>query len=319
MSSWPLFIGSMYGRVRYGGGVGWDLEGFTVSLTAAAPATVEAYRRDLTDFTSWSAVQGIDEPHLVDRRLLRRYLVELADRPAAPRTIARRASALRRYFRWASRTGVVATDPSLTLRAPRGSGRLPRILHDEALHRLLDDPARRAPVGGEADRVGQCRRLRDDAVSEVLYGSGLRVAELCGLRHGDLDLDRGRVTVWGKGSKQRMVPLSEPAVIALRRWTTEGRAVLAGSETPAEVVFVNLRGRPLTPRDTRRILDRRSSEPTHPHALRHTFATHLLDGGADLRTVQELLGHEDLSSTQIYTHVSRERLRQVFDQTHPRA
>jgi site-specific recombinase XerD len=299
--------------------VGWDLEGFSVSLTAAAPATVAAYRRDLADFTAWAAGEGTEGPCRVDRRLLRRYLVELADRPMAPRTIARRASALRRYFAWAARTGVVAADPSLTLRAPRGSGRLPRVLHDEALHRLLDDPAHAATAGEERDPALRARRLRDDAVAEVLYGSGLRVSELCGLRHGDLDLDRGRVTVWGKGSKQRMVPLSEPAVVALRRWSAEGRGLLAGPETPADVAFVNLRGKPLTPRDTRRILDRRSSEPTHPHALRHTFATHLLDGGADLRTVQELLGHEDLSTTQIYTHVSRERLRQVFDQTHPRA
>lgn len=290
-----------------------------MSLTAAAPATVAAYRRDLADFTSWAAGEGVDEPSRIDRRLLRRYLVGLADRPMAPRTIARRASALRRYFAWAARTGLVAADPSVTLRAPRGSGRLPRVLHDEALHRLLDDPAHAASAGEVSDPASRARRLRDDAVAEVLYGSGLRVSELCGLRHGDLDLDRGRVTVWGKGSKQRMVPLSEPAVVALRRWSTEGRGLLAGPETPAEVVFVNLRGKPLTPRDTRRILDRRSSEPTHPHALRHTFATHLLDGGADLRTVQELLGHEDLSTTQIYTHVSRERLRQVFDQTHPRA
>ncbi len=300
----------------------WDLDAFLGSLTAAAPATISAYRRDLEHFTGWAASVGVEGPETVDRRVLRRYLVHLADRPAAPRTIARRSSALRRYFGWAARTGRLAVDPTITLRAPRGVGRLPRILHEEQLHRLLEDPAvplPDAPRSEEAAAVAAARRLRDDAVVEVLYGSGLRVAELCGLRSADLDLVRGRATVWGKGSKQRSVPLSEPSVVALRAWLASGRCVLARPGTAPDVVFVNLRGNALTARDTRRILDRRSVEPTHPHALRHTFATHLLDGGADLRTVQELLGHEDLATTQIYTHVSRERLRQVFDQTHPRA
>ena len=125
--------------------------------------------------------------------------------------------------------------------------------------------------------------------------------------------------MWGKGAKQRVVPVSDPAEAALRSWLSDGRDALMAAGTPPDRVFVNTRGRPLTPRDVRRILDRRSPTPTHPHALRHTFATHLLDGGADLRVVQELLGHADLGTTQIYTHVSRERMRKVFDDTHPRA
>lgn len=294
-----------------------------MSLTAAAPATVAAYRRDLVHFTAWAAANGLSQPGEVDRRVLRSYLVHLSDEAMAPRTIARRASTLRRYFRWAARTGRVPVDPAISLRAPRGTGRLPRVLHDDQLQHLLEPPvtARRAPEQPETadDRIARARRQRDDAVVEVLYGSGLRVAELCGLQVGDLDLERARTSVWGKGSKQRMVPLSEASVGALRRWLADGRPLLARSATPPGVVFVNLRGNALTPRDARRILDRRSVEPTHPHALRHTFATHLLDGGADLRTVQELLGHTDLATTQIYTHVSRERLRRVFDQTHPRA
>lgn len=306
---------------RYGGGVAWDLAGFVESLTAAAPATIAAYRADLTDFIGWASGQGVDEPEQVDRRVLRRYLVDLADRPAAPRTIARRATALRRYFAWLTRTGRLAADPSVSLRAPRATGRLPRVLHDAQLQQVLDAPAPVADPGEHAidQQRHEARRRRDDAVVEILYGSGLRVAELCGLRTGDLDLAGGSVRVWGKGSKQRVVPLSEPSVVAVRAWLDGPRAVLGGGAAPAELVFVNLRGNPLTPRDVRRILDRRAAEPTHPHALRHTFATHLLDGGADLRTVQELLGHEDLATTQIYTHVSRERLRQVFEQTHPRA
>ena len=302
----------------------WDLDVFLVSLTAAAPATIDAYRRDLIDFTGWANSSGLSGPDEIDRRVLRRYLVDLADRPAAPRTIARRASALRRYFAWATRSGRIVVDPSITLRSPRGTGRLPRILQDDQLRRLLEDPVEplSRSVGAQTDAeaaTAQARRLRDDAVVEVLYGSGLRVGELCGLRRADLEFSRGRATVWGKGSKQRVVPLSEPSVSALQAWLGRGRAVLARTFTPEDVVFINLRGNALSPRDTRRIIDRRSVEPTHPHALRHTFATHLLDGGADLRSVQELLGHEDLSTTQIYTHVSRERMRQVFDQTHPRA
>jgi len=303
--------------------VSWDVEKFLGSLSAAAPATVDAYRRDLAHFTSWAADGAVLGPVDVDRRLLRTYLVHLADAAKAPRTIARRASALRRYFAWTTRTGLTAADPSLSLRAPRGAGRLPRILHDDQLQHLLEPSPRVAGTAPApaADRqpASEARRRRDDAVVEVLYGSGLRVAELCGLRTDDLDLDRGRATVWGKGAKQRVVPLSEPSVVALRRWLSDGRSLLAGPATPPGIVFVNQRGKALSPRDVRRILDRRSPVPTHPHALRHTFATHLLDGGADLRTVQELLGHEDLSTTQIYTHVSRERLRQVFEQTHPRA
>jgi len=157
-------------------------------------------------------------------------------------------------------------------------------------------------------------------VLELLYGSGLRVGELCGLRLTDLDLERSMVTVWGKGAKQRQVPMSEPSAEAVRAWLAHGRAALVvAGMSPDDAVFLNRRGRQLSPRDTRRILDRRAANPTHPHALRHTFATHLLDGGADLRAVQELLGHADLATTQLYTHVSKERLRSVYEATHPRA
>ena len=144
------------------------------------------------------------------------------------------------------------------------------------------------------------------------------MSELCGLRPDDIDLARLEVRVWGKGAKQRLVPLSEPAAGALLAWLEDHRHSLVTRDTPADAVFLNQRGRAMTPRDVRRVLDRRSVVPTHPHALRHTFATHLLDGGADLRTVQELLGHADIATTQIYTHVSRERLREVHRSTHPR-
>jgi site-specific recombinase XerD len=290
---------------------GWRVEEFSHSLTAAAPSTVEAYGRDLASFVTWAERLGLRSPADVQRTTIRRYLAFLATRGFARRTIARRASALRRYFGWARRVGVTTSDPTAGLSAPRGEARLPRVLHPDELRSLLDESAPNGADGG--------RDLRDKALLELLYGSGLRVAEAAALDVDDLDLARHRVRVWGKGGKQRLVPLSDPAVDALRRWLADARAELATEASPAAAVFVNQRGRRLTPRDARRVLDRRAVAPTHPHALRHTFATHLLDGGADLRVVQELLGHADLATTQRYTHVSKERLRTVFDATHPRA
>jgi len=287
------------------------VEEFTRSLTAAAPSTVEAYRRDLAAFFTWAERLGTSSPGEVQRTTVRRYLAYLATRGFARRTIARRASALRRYFGWARRVGAVPNDPTAGLSAPRGEARLPRVLHPDELRSLLDEPASAGPDGA--------RDLRDTALLELLYGSGLRVAEASALDVDDLELTQGRVRVWGKGGKQRVVPLSEPAADALRRWLADGRRELATEASPGAALFLNLRGRRMTPRDARRVLDRRAVAPTHPHALRHTFATHLLDGGADLRVVQELLGHADLATTQRYTHVSKERLRSVFDATHPRA
>lgn len=311
------------GRVTSVAAVAWHLDEFERSLTSVAPSTVEAYLRDLRAFTTWAGRLGLDGPEGVERQTLRRYLAYLATRGTARRTIARRASTLRRYFRWLLRTGRVAVDPTAGLAAPKGEGRLPRVLRpDELRHLLGDDGTGDAPTAAAAaghDPVAGAVELRDRALVELLYGSGLRIAEATALDVDDLDLDRCLVTVWGKGDKQRLVPLSEPTVDCLRRWLADGRQHLVTEHTPAAAVFLNRRGRRLTPRDARRILDRRALEPTHPHALRHTFATHLLDGGADLRVVQELLGHSDVSTTQRYTHVSKERLRAIFDATHPRA
>jgi len=297
--------------------VDWRIDDFAASLTGVAPATVAAYQRDVTAFVAWAERGDVDGPAGVDRMLLRRYLASLTTRRRAKRTIARTASSLRRYFAWLQRSGEIDVDPTARLSAPKGEARLPHVLKADELHRLLDEPP--AKVDDDPPHV----RARDDAVLELLYGSGLRVSEVCSLKVGDVDTKRQWLTVWGKGSKQRRVPVSGPATEALGAWLQGGRAAFvaaSASTAPAhDALFVNRRGRPLTPRDVRRILDHRSPVPTHPHALRHTFATHLLDGGADLRAVQELLGHADLATTQIYTHVSRERLRRVFDATHPRA
>ncbi len=290
----------------------WDLDDFALSLTSVSNDTVTVYSRDLAAFAEAVSERGIDRPGQVTRRHVRGYLATLTAHGYARRTIARKLSSLRRYYRWATRSGLAETDPTIGVSAPRADGRLPRVLKASEIDTLLDHP--RASVTGDPEH----RRLRDLAVLEMLYGSGVRISELCGLDTGDLDLDRGRATVLGKGSKKRQVPLSAPAVVALDLWLRRGRHQLVSDHSPPAAVFLNLTGRRLTPRDARRIVDRCAPSPTHPHALRHTFATHLLDGGADLRAVQELLGHADLGSTQIYTHVSKERLRAVLESTHPR-
>ena len=291
----------------------WSVEAFARSLTSLSGRTVAAYAADVRGFAEWAARGGTDHPGAVKRTTVRRYLAYLTTRQYARRSIARKAASLRRYFRWLIRTGRVTTDPTVGLQATGGDGRLPRVLDRRDLDQLLEGPL--------PDDEPEWRHLRDDAVLELLYGSGLRVGELCGLDPESIDFARGAVVVWGKGAKERRVPLSEPAAAALRRWLPMRAEVLPdppdGRPNPA--LFGNERGRRLTPRDVRRIVDRRSPTPTHPHALRHSFATHLLDGGADLRAVQELLGHSDVATTQRYTHVSRERLRTAYRDAHPRA
>jgi len=290
----------------------WALAEWLMSLTDLSPASTRAYGNGVGSFITWAQRAGVDGPEKVTRLVLRRYLAYMTTRHYARQTVAQRASALRRYFGWLGRKGTIAGDPTISLSARTGGSRLPRPLSRSELEVILDDPPARSEVPEQV-------RLRDDAALELLYGSGLRVSELCGLSVGDLDLRGGWATVWGKGSKQRRVPISESAARAAQKWVDEGRPALARAESPAEALFLNARGHRLGPRDVRRILDRRSPSPTHPHALRHSFATHLLDGGADLRVVQELLGHASVRTTQVYTHVSKERLLAVYDTTHPRA
>ncbi len=304
----------------------WQLEEFDRWLGARAPATRRAYRSDLDAFVEWSARGGCRAPGAVSRVLLRRYLAYLATRGYARASVARKAAALRAYFGWCRRRGLIAEDPSGRLTAPSATGRLPSVLSHGELAVLLDgggeagQPAPgRPPPNPQRRAVAEAFALQDDAVVELLYAAGIRVAELCGLDRGGLDLDAGFVTVLGKGSKERRVPVHDRAVAVLRQWVHEGRPLVAGPQTPPQAVFLNRRGNRLGPRDVRRIVDRRSPVPTHPHALRHTMATHLLDGGADLRVVQEMLGHASLRTTQIYTHVSRERLVEIYSGTHPRA
>ncbi len=289
----------------------WRVESFAKSLTSLSERSVTAYCTDVRGFADWVARSGIIGPAGVKRTVVRRYLAYLTTRDFARRSIARKTAALRRYFRWMVRTGALSSDPTVGVHTQAGEGRLPRVLDAKDIGELLD--------GTRPDDEPLWRRTMDDAVLEVLYGSGLRVSELCGLDLSAVDLDSAAVVVWGKGGKERRVPLSEPSVNALRSWFGVRHEVVPAEGEVATALFANERGRRLTPRDVRRIVDRRAPQPTHPHALRHSFATHLLDGGADLRVVQELLGHSDVATTQRYTHVSKERLRTAYNTTHPRA
>jgi integrase/recombinase XerC len=287
----------------------WRLGDFVRAHSSLSERTLAAYSTDVRLFADWVARSGVTEPSGVSRTAVRRYVAHLSTRELARRSIARKAAAIRRYFRWAIGEGAVTADPTIGLHVVAGSGRLPRVLDGRDLERLLDAPA--------PDGEPRWRKRRDDAVLEILYGTGVRVSELCDLRLSQVRLAERALVVWGKGAKERRVPLGEPAAEAVSAWLSVRHEVVPSEA--GDVVFANERGKPLTPRDVRRIIDRRSPTPTHPHALRHTFATHLLDGGADLRAVQELLGHSDVATTQRYTHVSRERLRSAYLQSHPRA
>jgi integrase/recombinase XerC len=304
----------------------WATDGFLASRAGSSEHTRAAYAHDVDEFVAWLE-RGSVTPQRLDHRVLRRYLAYLDTRGFARTTIARKAAAIRAYLRWLHRHGAIPTDPGRALRTPKGAARLPRVVRADEAGALLDGAAALVdadtpddPV--EVDLVARAVLLRDVALLEVLYGAGLRVAEACGLRRDDCDLRRGLVTVHGKRAKVRRVPIGAPAVDALDAWLRDGRTQLVTAVSPPDVVFLNRRGRALTPRDARRVLERHTlpdGRTLHPHALRHAYATHLLEGGADLRAVQELLGHADLATTQIYTHVTRDRLRAVYEATHPRA
>jgi integrase/recombinase XerC len=321
--------------------------------------TVAAYRRDMTQFLQFAGRAGVTDPGQVEPLLLRRFLALQRTRGLAAASISRKAAALRTGFRFLARRGLVPDDPAAGLGVPRGPKRLPVVLKPPQVDRLLAGPDPVDPVG-----------LRDRAILELLYATGIRVGELCGLRLGDVDLAADTVLVLGKGAKQRVVPFGEPARVALLDYLVKGRAAMlpdhsrAASGTAArparsgplsppsagraatppgggrparstgvserdaragqEALFFNRRGRPMTQRDVRGMLERYRAAAgaptgTSPHTLRHSYATHLLEGGADLRAVQELLGHVALTTTQTYTHVSNERLRRVYEQAHPRA
>ena len=286
----------------------WRIQQFGVSLTAASPHTVSAYLSDVNLFIEWVGRQSIVTPDVVTKDVVRQYIGFLTTMKMAKRTTGRKLAALRRYFGWLARNQQISVDPTIGVRTPSDTGRLPKVLTNEQLGSLLHTDDTDQP---------DWKIARDTAVIELLYGSGLRVSELCSLDIDSINVKQLAVSVMGKGGKERRVPVGEPSLVALKQWVALRSEVVTNASTVA--LFVNSRGTRLGTRDVRRIIDARSLAPTHPHALRHTYATHLLDNGADLRAVQELLGHADVATTQRYTHVSKERLKSAYGTSHPRA
>jgi integrase/recombinase XerC len=299
----------------------WDVEGLVASLAGRSEHTRRAYQHDAREFVAWAERGGCTDPAALDHKTLRRYLAYLDTRGFARRSVARKAAAVRALLAYLRRTGRLTTDPGRALHTPRGDTRLPRVPSAPDAAAMLDGATRAAHAAAGGDPTVAALATRDAALLELLYAAGLRVSEACDLTLADTDLDHRLVTVLGKRAKRRRVPIGQPARAALATYLAHGRPHLTTRESPP-VVFVNRRGGPMTTRDAHRVVTAhplRDGRVTHPHALRHAYATHLLDGGADLRAVQELLGHADLATTQIYTHLSQDRLRAVYAATHPRA
>jgi len=276
-----------------------------------SPATLESYRRDLEQFGGW--LQQKHSKPLVDagHSDLLAYLAHRYAIGARPSSSARCLSSLRRFFQYALRQGKIATDPTLNVAAPKRSRSLPKSLSEDEVERLLAAPSSEDPLG-----------MRDKAMLELLYATGLRVSELVSLRLGQLSQDMGVVRILGKGSKERLVPVGEVALDCARSYVSGARVLLLG-ERLSDALFVSQRGEAMTRQAFWQLIKRYAlragiAKPISPHTLRHAFATHLLNHGADLRVVQMLLGHADISTTQIYTHVARERMKQLHAKHHPR-
>ena len=295
------------------------LDAYQVYLTherGRSPHTVRAYLADITQLLGYATAHGCAAPEDLDLGVLRGWLAAMTDAGLARSTVARRASSVRGFTAWAVRTGRMPTDPAARLASPRRRRHLPPVLRVDQAASLLDVAARRAD---DADPT----HIRDRAALELLYATGVRVSELVGLDVDDVDLERRVVTVLGKGDKERAVPFGVPAERALRVYLSTGRPrLVVDGSGPA--LFLGRRGGRLDQRQVRALVHdllarAGTGVEAGPHLLRHSMATHLLEGGADLRTVQEVLGHASLATTQVYTHVSADRLRSSYQQAHPRA
>jgi integrase/recombinase XerD len=273
--------------------------------------TLESYRRDLVKFGDWLRAQRKASLLAANRADLLGFLAHQVQRRAKATTASRRLSSLKRFYRYQVRQGKISADPTLNIDAPKLPRPLPKSLTEQEVEALLSAPRVEAPLG-----------LRDRAMLETLYASGLRVSELVGLKVAQVSQDMGVVRVTGKGSKERLVPLGEEAIAWIRRYMKEARPALLSGRA-SEALFVTARGDAMTRQAFWYLIKRYALQggvrkPLSPHTLRHAFATHLLNHGADLRVVQLLLGHADISTTQIYTHVARERLKQLHARHHPR-
>ncbi len=297
-----------------------SLDGFEVYLRAEqdlAPRSVRAYVSDAASLLTHASRRGVTTPQELDLAALRSWLALQATTGRARATLARRASAARAFTSYLAARGLATEDVGRRLAQPKPQRTLPAVLRADQARRLLDEAAVRASKGDDP------LAIRDAAVLEVLYATGARVGELVGLDLADVDSERMTLRVLGKGRKERTVPVGVPAHRAVLRWLSDGRPRLVGP-TSGSALLLGARGGRMDPRAVRRLVHARlagveGAPDLAPHGLRHSAATHLLEGGADLRSVQELLGHATLATTQIYTHVSVDRLKRAYDQAHPRA
>jgi integrase/recombinase XerC len=278
----------------------------------ASPLTIANYEKDILAFTEFMKQHGVTEYAAVSYVHVRSYLTELHAQNYARRSIARKLSSLRSFYRFLLREEMLEHNPFTMVATPKLAKKLPGFLFPKEVESLLQLPDTAKPLG-----------LRDRAILEMLYASGMRVSELTGLTLRSVDLLAGTALVFGKGAKERYVPLGQHALHTYEQYIQQGRPLLC-KQSKTDVLFVNARGEALTDRSVRRIINKYVEQASQllkvsPHTFRHTFATHLLENGADLRSVQEMLGHASISSTQIYTHVTRERMRMVYNQAHPRA
>lgn len=279
--------------------------------------TVKAYSSDLTALADYAERRNLTSVQQISLEFLRDWLYESAQQGLSKTTLARRSASVRSFTAWLRRQGQLENDPGARLKSPKAEQSLPRVITIPQLDHIFTALTEHAAEGDP-------NALRNLAIVELLYASGIRVSELVGLNVGDVDLDRRTVRVLGKGSKERIVPFGIPAATALSDYLNRGRPLLAAEKKPTQSFFIGARGGTLSTRAVYGLVASLleplgGSGPAGPHALRHTAATHLLDGGADLRIVQEMLGHASMGTTQIYTHVSMERLTSSYQQAHPRA
>ena len=293
-----------------------SFERYLVAERGRSAHTVRAYRGDVDALLIHALTEGVTTLAGLDLGLLRRWLGEQSTAGLSRSTLARRAATVRSFTSWALREELLEVDPALRLKAPKRDHALPAVLQQQQIQRLMEALETRA---GDGEAVA----LRDHAMVELLYATGIRVGELAGTDIDSLNKERRTLTVLGKGNKERVVPYGVPAAQALEKWLSLGRTALAKPNS-GPALFLGKRGARIDQRAVRTVVehvfgDLGDTSATGPHTLRHSAATHLLDGGADLRAVQEILGHSSLATTQLYTHVSVERLRESYKQAHPRA